>query len=167
MISITQLETPLGTMFACATEQGVCLLEFTDRLKLDTEFKILSKFFNAKIIHGEHKHFNKLKQQLNEYLEGKRKSFTIPLVTPGTEFQQAVWTALQNIPYGSTQTYKQQAMVLKKPEAIRAVAHANGMNRISIIIPCHRVIGSDGSLTGYSGGLWRKKWLFDLEKENA
>ncbi|MDP1726959.1 MAG: methylated-DNA--[protein]-cysteine S-methyltransferase [Bacteroidota bacterium] len=167
MISITELETPLGTMFACATEHGVCLLEFTDRLKLETEFKSLAKLLNSDIIQGENKHFEVLKMQLNEYFEGNRKSFTVALYTPGTEFQQAVWAALQNITYGTTHTYKQQAMALKKPGAIRAVAHANGTNRISIIIPCHRVIGANGNLTGYSGGLWRKKWLLDLEKENV
>lgn len=167
IINITRLETPLGTMFACAVEQGICLLEFTDRKMLETEFKSLSKLLNANIIQGENKHFVKLNQQLNEYFEGKRKSFTVPLFTPGTEFQQSVWTALQNIPYGSTHSYKQQSIALKKPEAVRAVANANGMNRISIIIPCHRVIGEDGNLTGYGGGLWRKKWLLDLEKENA
>ncbi|MFA6582395.1 MAG: methylated-DNA--[protein]-cysteine S-methyltransferase, partial [Paludibacter sp.] len=86
------------------------------------------------------------------------------LFTPGSEFQQAVWKELQNIPYGTTRSYKEQATALKRPEAVRAVANANGMNRISILIPCHRVIGMDGSLTGYGGGLWRKKWLLDLEQ---
>lgn len=167
IINITRLETPLGTMFACAVEQGICLLEFTDRKMLETEFKSLSKLLNATIIQGENKHFDLLNQQLNEYFEGTRKSFTVPLFTLGTEFQQSVWAALQNIPYGSTLSYKQQSIALEKPEAVRAVANANGMNRISIIIPCHRVIGEDGNLTGYGGGLWRKKWLLDLEKENS
>ena len=167
IINITRLETPLGTMFACAVEQGICLLEFTDRKMLETEFKQLSKLLNANIIQGENQHFGLLHQQLNEYFEGTRKAFTVPLFTPGTAFQQSVWTALQNIPYGTTSTYKQQSIAMKKPEAVRAVANANGMNRVSILIPCHRVIGGDGSLTGYGGGLWRKKWLLDLERENA
>lgn len=166
VIDLTRFETPLGTMFAGAVEQGICLLEFTDRRMLETEFKVLSKLLNATIIQGENKHFDLLHQQLDEYFEGKRKEFSIPLVTPGSAFQQSVWKELQNIPYGSTRSYKQQATALQKPEAVRAVANANGMNRIAIIIPCHRVIGADGNLTGYGGGLWRKKWLLDLENES-
>ena len=167
IINITRLETPLGTMFACAAEQGICLLEFTDRKMLETELKSLAKQLNANIIQGANKHFDLLRRQLDEYFEGKRKEFTIQLFTPGTEFQQSVWKVLQTIPYGSTYSYKQQAIALKKPDAFRAVANANGMNRISIIIPCHRVIGEDGNLIGYGGGLWRKKWLLDLEKQNV
>ena len=167
IINITRLETPLGTMFACAAEQGICLLEFTDRKMLETELKSLAKQLNANIIQGANKHFDLLRRQLDEYFEGKRKEFTIQLFTPGTEFQQSVWKVLQTIPYGSTYSYKQQAIALKKPDAFRAVANANGMNRISIIIPCHRVIGEDGNLIGYGGGLLRKKWLLDLEKQNG
>ena len=167
IINITRLETPLGTMFACAAEQGICLLEFTVRKMLETELKSLAKQLNANIIQGANKHFDLLRRQLDEYFEGKRKEFTIQLFTPGTEFQQSVWKVLQTIPYGSTYSYKQQAIALKKPDAFRAVANANGMNRISIIIPCHRVIGEDGNLIGYGGGLWRKKWLLDLEKQNG
>jgi AraC family transcriptional regulator of adaptative response/methylated-DNA-[protein]-cysteine methyltransferase len=167
VINITRLETPLGTMFACAVKQGICLLEFTDRKMLETEFKTLAKQLNATIIQGSNPHFDLLKQQLDEYFTGKRKQFTVPLFSPGTEFQQSVWQILQEIPYGATRNYKQQALVLNKPEAVRAVANANGMNRISILIPCHRVIGTDGSMTGYGGGLVRKKWLLDLEKSNS
>ena len=167
VINLMRLETPLGTMYAGAVEQGICLLEFTDRKMLETELKSLSKLLNARIIQGANKHFNLLSDQLGEYFEGKRKEFTVPLFTPGSEFQQTVWKELQNIPYGSTRSYKQQAQALKRPEAIRAVANANGMNRISILIPCHRVIGEDGNLTGYGGGIWRKKWLLDMEKRTT
>ena len=167
VINITRLETPLGTMYACAVEQGICLLEFTDRKMLETELKSLAKQLNASIIQGANKHFGLLRDQLSEYFEGTRKEFTVPLFTPGSEFQQTVWKELQNIPYGSTRSYKRQAIELKRPEAIRAVANANGMNRISILIPCHRVIGEDGNLTGYGGGIWRKKWLLDMEKRTA
>lgn len=163
VINITRLETPLGTMFACATDEGICLLEFTDRKMLETELKTLAKKLNANIIQGANKHFEILKQQLDEYFEGKRKQFTVPLFTPGTEFQQSVWQILQKIPYGTTRSYKQQSLLLDKPGATRAVANANGMNRISILIPCHRVIGDDGNLTGYGGGIFRKKWLLDME----
>jgi len=165
IVNIARLETPLGTMFTCAVAQGICLLEFTDRKMLETELKALTKLLNANIIQGANQHFDLLKKQLEEYFEGKRKEFTVPLFTPGTEFQESVWKELQNIPYGTTRSYKQQAAALQNPEAVRAVANANGMNRISIIIPCHRVIGNDGSLTGYGGGLWRKKWLLDMEKK--
>jgi AraC family transcriptional regulator of adaptative response/methylated-DNA-[protein]-cysteine methyltransferase len=167
VINIIRLETPLGTMFACAVEQGICLLEFTDRKMLETELKTLAKRLNANIIQGANKHFDLLKQELDEYFEGKRKQFTVPLFTPGTAFQQLVWKTLQTIPYGATHSYRQQSIVINKPEAVRAVANANGMNRISIIIPCHRVIGEDGNLTGYGGGLFRKKWLLEMEKSNC
>ncbi len=165
VINITRLETPLGTMFAGAVEEGICLLEFTDRKMLETELKTIAKSLNANIIQGENRHFNLLKKELEEYFKGKRKEFTVPLLTIGTEFQKSVWKELQNIPYGSTRSYLQQAAALGKPTAVRAVANANGMNRIAIIIPCHRVIGEDGSPTGYGGGIWRKKWLLDLEKK--
>ncbi|MDB5284245.1 MAG: O-6-methylguanine methyltransferase, partial [Bacteroidota bacterium] len=155
VINLKRIETPIGPMFAGGTEDGICLLEFTERRMLETEFKALTKLLNATIIQGENKHFKKLEKELTEYFAGKRKTFDIPLVTPGTEFQNAVWKELQTIPHGKTRSYKQQAKVLKRPAAIRAVANANGMNRISILIPCHRVIGEDGSMTGYGGGIWR------------
>jgi AraC family transcriptional regulator of adaptative response/methylated-DNA-[protein]-cysteine methyltransferase len=163
IIDITRIDTPLGTMLAGATDEGICLLEYTDRRMLETELKQLSERFNAVIVQGENKIFPILRQQLEEYFTGKRKEFSISLYTPGTEFQKAVWKELQTIPFGTTRSYKDQAKALGKPEAIRAIAHANGMNRISILIPCHRVIGSDGKLVGYGGGLWRKEKLLQLE----
>ncbi len=166
IINIIRIETPLGTMLAGAVDNGICLLEFSDRKMLETELKALAKSYNADIIQGNHHHFDLLKSQLMEYFDGKRREFTVPLSTPGTEFQKLVWETLQKIPYGSTLSYKQQSTTLRKPNAVRAVAHANGMNRISIIIPCHRVIGEDGNLTGYGGGIWRKKWLLDFENNN-
>jgi AraC family transcriptional regulator of adaptative response/methylated-DNA-[protein]-cysteine methyltransferase len=166
IIDLKRLETPLGTMFACAVSEGICLLEFTDRKMLETEFIMLAKSLNAVIVQGENDHFALLEQQLEEYFNGKRRSFSVPLSTPGSEFQHTVWTALQNIPYGETRTYSEQANAIAQPAAVRAVANANGMNKISILVPCHRVVGADGSLTGYGGGLWRKQWLLDLEKAN-
>ncbi|HEY0677094.1 MAG TPA: methylated-DNA--[protein]-cysteine S-methyltransferase [Chitinophagaceae bacterium] len=164
VINLTRLETPIGPMFAGAVEDGICLLEFTDRRMLETEFRQLRKLLNASIIQGHSPHFILLQQQLDEYFEGRRKSFTVPLVSPGSNFQQEVWKELQTIPYGSTRTYIEQALAINRPLSVRAVANANGCNRISILIPCHRVIGKDGHLTGYGGGLWRKKWLLDLER---
>lgn len=103
------------------------------------------------------------KQQLREYFSGKRKEFDIPIYQDGTEFQRRVWSELLKIPYGKTISYHQLAERLGDVKSIRAVGSANGKNKLSIIVPCHRVIGSDGSLTGYAGGLWRKKWLLDHE----
>lgn len=163
VIYIERFLTQLGPMFICATSKGICLLEFTDRRMLETEFKDLRKRLDAVIIPGTNKHIQLAKKELTAYFQGKLKTFTVNLDTPGTEFQQQVWTVLGEIPYGHTCSYLDQAKKLKNPNAVRAVANANGMNRVSIIIPCHRVIGSDGSLTGYGGGLARKKWLIELE----
>jgi AraC family transcriptional regulator of adaptative response/methylated-DNA-[protein]-cysteine methyltransferase len=165
MIKTTKIATPLGEMIAGATEEGVCLLEFHDRKMLPSEYKDLIRLLKTTIGEGVNNHLKALKKQLKEYFDGDRKEFTVPLVTPGTSFQQAVWKELLKIEYGSTRTYFEQSMALNQPDAIRAVANANGSNRIAIVIPCHRVIGSDGRLTGYGGGLKRKKWLLDHEKK--
>jgi AraC family transcriptional regulator, regulatory protein of adaptative response / methylated-DNA-[protein]-cysteine methyltransferase len=165
MITTTKIETELGILIAGAVNEGICLLEFSDRRMLKAEYRDLAKYFNTSIEEGDNKHFTILLTQLKEYFNGTREDFSLPLVTPGTEFQQLVWKELIKIPYGTTRTYFDQSVALGKPGSIRAVANANGMNRIAIIIPCHRVIGSDGSLTGYGGGLERKKWLIDHEKK--
>ena len=167
VINIVRFSTKLGPMFACATEKGLYLLEFTDRRMLETEFKDLCKHLNAVILPGKNKYLEQVQKELSEYFEGSRKAFSISLHIPGTDFQQLVWEKLQDIPYGETRSYLQQAQNINKPKAVRAVANANGHNRIAIIIPCHRVIGSDGSLTGYGGGLSRKKWLLDFESQNS
>jgi AraC family transcriptional regulator, regulatory protein of adaptative response / methylated-DNA-[protein]-cysteine methyltransferase len=165
LILTSIFETVLGTMIAGAVDEGICLLEFSDRRMLNTEYRDLKKYLRTEIEEGSNEHTVILRKQLNEYFMGERKEFDLQLVTPGTDFQKQVWKELMNIPYGSTRSYQQQADALGKPESIRAVANANGMNRIAIVIPCHRVIGSDGSLTGYGGGLKRKKWLLDHEKK--
>ena len=153
-------------MFGCATNKGVCLFEFANRRMLETEFKDLTKRLNAVILPGENEHLKQLQNEISEYFKGDRESFSIELDAPGTSFQQKVWKMLMTIPYGKTWSYQEQSIQLKKPKAVRAVANANGQNRIAIIIPCHRVIGKDGSLTGYGGGLERKKWLLDFERKN-
>lgn len=165
IINIVRFTTTLGPMYACATEAGICLVEFTNRKMLETEFKDLMKRLDAVILSGDNSYLNQVQLELKEYFDGKRINFTIPLHTPGAEFQQKVWEALQKIPYGETRSYKQQAIKLNNPKAVRAVASANGNNRIAIIIPCHRVIGGNGDLTGYAGGLLKKKWLLDHEKK--
>lgn len=163
-ISQTYIETPLGEMIACATDKGICLLEFNDRKKLDGQFKKLAKDLNANIVEQENKHFALLKKELEAYFNHDLKIFTVPLDLVGTEFQKKVWQALLIIPYGKTVSYLQQSESMGNPLSIRAVANANGMNKIAIIVPCHRVIGSNGKLTGYAGGLERKQFLLNLEK---
>lgn len=164
IIDLKRIETPLGTMFACAVDEGICLLEFTDRKNMEKQFISLSKALNAEIVQGENKHFKQLEDELAEYFEGKRNQFEVPLSITGTEFQKNVWQLLREIPIGETRTYKQQSELLGNPKAIRAVGTANGINKIAILIPCHRVIGSNGELVGYAGGIWRKQKLLELEK---
>jgi AraC family transcriptional regulator of adaptative response/methylated-DNA-[protein]-cysteine methyltransferase len=163
IIDLKKIETPIGTMIACANESGICLLEFSDRKILSKEMNAISKQFGADVIEGENPHFKTLEKELSEYFEGKRKDFSVPLLLVGTDFQKNVWKVLQTIPYGITKSYQQEAEILGNPKAVRAVANANGANKISIIIPCHRVIGSNGKLTGYGGGIWRKQKLLELE----
>ncbi|WP_438423871.1 bifunctional transcriptional activator/DNA repair enzyme AdaA [Aquimarina macrocephali] len=167
IILINRLTTPLGPMFICATDKGICLLEFVDRRMLETEFKDLQRLLDANIIIGENQHIKQAKKEIKEYFDGKRKVFDVKLETPGTDFQNEVWKCLQKIDYGKTTTYQSQAEKINNPKAIRAVASANGFNRISIIVPCHRVIGKDGKMTGYGGGIERKKWLIEHERNNA
>jgi AraC family transcriptional regulator of adaptative response/methylated-DNA-[protein]-cysteine methyltransferase len=166
VILINRLTTPLGPMFVCATDNGICLLEFVDRALLETEFKDLQRLLKANIIVGENEHIQQAKVELAEYFAGTRTQFNVQLETPGTDFQNTVWKALQTIRYGKTVSYQQQAEHIHNSKAVRAVANANGCNRIAIIIPCHRVIGKNGNLTGYSGGIERKRWLINHEQTN-
>jgi AraC family transcriptional regulator of adaptative response/methylated-DNA-[protein]-cysteine methyltransferase len=163
----SRITTPLGPMITVGNDDGICLLEFTDRKMLETELKQIVHYFKAKIFPGTNKHIEKLKEQINEYFGGTRKNFDVPLVTPGTSFQKEAWRILHGIPYGKTRSYKDQAVSLGNSNAARAVAKANGCNRISIVIPCHRVIAENGNLTGYGGGLWRKQWLLNHEKSHC
>lgn len=162
-IVMERFDTPLGPMFAAATERGLCLLEFTDRRMLETELRDLQKRLQTPIDYGSNAHTEQARRELAEYFAGSRTSFDVALDAPGTDFQQQVWNALLAIPFGETASYAEQAQRIGKPNAVRAVARANGMNRIAIVIPCHRVIGKDGSLTGYGGGLERKRWLLRHE----
>ncbi len=164
IIYFKNLETPLGTMIACAGESGICMLEYADRKSLTSELKEISLHFGAELVLGESPYFSILEQQLQEYFEGERTVFSVPLSPVGTDFQKKVWEVLIQIPYGTTTSYREQAIILGNPKAVRAVANANGMNKISILIPCHRIIGSNGTLTGYGGGIWRKQKLLEVEK---
>ena len=163
VIYVNRIETPLGPMVAGATDKGLCLLEFADRRMLETQLKRLIKWLNGFIVSGDNVFIKQISEQLEKYFGGGLKSFSVQLDLPGTEFQKAVWNELLKIPYGKTTTYESIAKQIKNPNAIRAVATANGDNRLGIIIPCHRVIGKDGKLHGYGGGLWRKRKLLEIE----
>lgn len=165
IILIHRFTTVLGPMFVCATAQGVCLLEFVDRRMLETEFKELQRRYQARIIASENEHTQQAEREITEYFAGKRQTFDVALDIRGTDFQQSVWRLLQTVPYGQTSNYQAQAVKLGKPQALRAVASANGHNRIAIIIPCHRIIGKDGSMVGYGGGIARKQWLIKHEQQ--
>lgn len=165
VIVIHRFTTTLGPMFVCATERGVCLLEFTDRRMLETEFRDLQRRLKARIMSGENSHTRQAEKEIGEYFAGTRQEFGLTLDAPGTDFQRAVWQALRDIPYGQTSWYQSLAGQIGKPAAVRAVAAANGANRIAIVIPCHRIIGKEGAMTGYGGGIARKEWLIEHERK--
>ena len=163
-IVTTAIDTPLGPIIAGATDEGLCLLEFTDRRMLEAQLTRLRALLKQPLVPGEHPHLAHAREELHGYLAGTVQTFTVPLVFRGTPFEERVWRELMRIPYGETLSYAQLATRVQAPGAQRAVGRANGMNRISIIIPCHRVVNSDGKLGGYGGGLWRKHWLLALER---
>lgn len=158
------VESPLGPLLIAATSDGICLVEFTDRRMLDAQFATLRRHFKRAIVPGENQHIKLLKKELSDYFNGSLKHFSVPLVYPGTTFQQRVWKELLRIPHGKTVSYEDVARRIGSPTAQRAVGHANGLNRIAIVIPCHRVVNKDGELGGYGGGLWRKQRLLMLEQ---
>lgn len=164
IVYLNRILTPLGPMLAGATNEGICLLEFLDRRMLGTQLRILIKRLNCNFVPGSNEVIESLSGELKEYFNGNLKQFKTPVIFPGTTFQMRVWKNLINIPSGTTISYEHLAGQIGQPAAVRAVASANGANRIAIVIPCHRVIGKDGNLTGYGGGLWRKKFLIELEK---
>jgi len=166
-IFTAEIQTPIGKMLACATEQGICLLEFDDRKNLKKQLNDIENYLSGDRVEQTNEHLEQLEEQLSDYFLGKRTDFDLPLVLSGTPFQEKVWTALREIPFGKQETYKGLTNRLGDPKAIRAVAGANGANKMAIIIPCHRVVGSDGKLTGYAGGLWRKKWLLNHESKQT
>jgi len=166
-IWINRIGTPLGSMIMGVHDGGLCLLEFAERRMLDTQLKRLRQRMGRVFLPGDHPLMKQVKQELGSYFEGKLRKFSVPLQAPGTAFQEAVWAALVKIPYGEMQSYADVAGKIGKASAVRAVGRANGDNRIAIIIPCHRVVGSDGELTGYGGGLWRKEYLLAMEQAQA
>lgn len=166
-ILVTRILTPLGPMVAGANDDGIALLEFAERRRLERQVRTVSKRLATTCTPGDHAWLRKLESQLAEYFDGKRTTFDVPLVLPGTDFQRDVWSRLVEIPSGETRSYDAIARAIGRPKAVRAVGRANGDNRIAILVPCHRVVGSDGRLTGYGGGLWRKQALLDLEADRT
>ena len=163
-VVITMLESPLGPLLAGATDQGIVFLEYTDRRMLEHNLKMMRRRFGCAVVPGQHPSLERLREELNEYFKGERREFTVPVAPRGTPFQEKVWHSLRRIPHGETISYDELARRVGQRTAQRAVARANGMNCVAIIIPCHWVIGKDGSLTGYGGGLWRKRLLLELER---
>ncbi len=157
--------SPLGPMLIVASERGVCLLEFVDRRALETELEYIRNRFGALIVPGKNEHVDQLASELEDYFTGPFARFSTALDPRGTPFQQAVWNELRKIPIGETRSYSAIARALGRPGGQRAIGHANGQNRIAIVIPCHRVIRENGELSGYGGGVWRKKWLLEHERK--
>ncbi len=164
VVSVTRLSTPLGLMVAAADAENLLLLEFADRRMLSTQFRTLARRTGSVFVPGGGEILERTRAQLDEYFEGTRSEFDLPVHAPGTPFQEEVWDALREIPSGETRSYSDIAERVGRPTAVRAVARANGTNRLAIVIPCHRVIAADGGLSGYGGGVWRKRRLLELER---
>ncbi len=163
VVTVARIATPLGPMLAGATDEALVLLEFVDRRMLETQLMRLRDRLGCLFVPGGSPLLAAVEEELAAYFGGALRRFSVPLLTPGTDFQQEVWNALRKIPYGATVSYGELAERLGRQGSQRAVARANGDNRIAIVIPCHRVIGADGSLTGYGGGVWRKRRMLELE----
>ncbi|MGV0979365.1 methylated-DNA--[protein]-cysteine S-methyltransferase [Empedobacter falsenii] len=163
MFRSKKIQTPLGEMLAIKSEKGLCMLEFFDGKSTEKQLKEIENL--GEILEKDDDILNRLENELNDYFKGNLKEFTIPLDLIGTDFQKKVWNELIKIPFGETRSYKEQSIAIGDLLAIRAVANANGKNKIAIVVPCHRVIGSDGSLTGYAGGKKRKQFLLELESQ--
>ena len=160
------LDTPIGAMLAVAGEAGLHLLEFSERKALPGEIARLKQRVGP-ISFGQHPVIDALEHQLGDYFAGRSASFDVPLARQGTAFEETVWNALRQVPAGETRSYGDIACAIGRPEAARAVARANGANPVAILVPCHRIIGADGSLTGYGGRIWRKQWLLEHERRMA
>lgn len=152
----THFDSPMGALLAIATDDAITDLHVVSG-------KYVPAMHDDWIDSPSLPVFLQLRQELTEYFVGTRKSFTVKLAPEGTEFQKAAWKALTQIPYGQTRTYGEQAAAIGNPKAVRAIGAANGRNPIGIVVPCHRVIGANGTLTGYAGGLDKKEFLLRLE----
>jgi O-6-methylguanine DNA methyltransferase len=166
-IVTTMFDTPLGPMLAGATDDGVCLAEFTDRRMLPTELETLRRRLRRPIVAGSHPHLDRLRSELTEYFAGTGRGFDVPLVAPGSAFQQRTWAELRRLAPGTTVSYEELAERVGRPHAQRSVGTANGANRIAVVIPCHRVVRKSGETGNYGGGRWRKEWLLAHEARAA
>jgi AraC family transcriptional regulator of adaptative response/methylated-DNA-[protein]-cysteine methyltransferase len=166
LVRVSRIATPLGDLVAGATDGALVLLEFADRRMLATQLARLARLTGCVYAPGTNEVLELARRELDAYFAGESARFTVALELPGTEFQRAVWAELRRIEPGATISYARLASAIGRPSAVRAVARANGDNRLAIVVPCHRVVGSDGELTGYGGGLWRKKRLLELERDS-
>jgi AraC family transcriptional regulator of adaptative response/methylated-DNA-[protein]-cysteine methyltransferase len=157
------IDGPLGALIAGASPDGICLLEFPEPGRLEPQLQAIRRRLGCDIEAGASPHLDQLQRELAAYFSGALAQFTVPLVMRGTPFQERVWSALRRIPYGETRSYQDLAEAIGAPGAPRAVGHANGMNPVAIVVPCHRVINKNGGLGGYGGQLWRKERLLRLE----
>ncbi|MBO3759615.1 trifunctional transcriptional activator/DNA repair protein Ada/methylated-DNA--[protein]-cysteine S-methyltransferase [Ciceribacter sp. L1K22] len=158
------IETPIGPMMAIACDHALHLLEFIDRPALPAEIRRLQKTNGCGIVMGRTTVTDRIESELRRYFDGYNDGFSTPLAGHGTPFERMVWDELRRIPAGTVRSYSEQANAIGRTSAVRAVARANGANQIAIVVPCHRVLGVNGLLTGYGGGLWRKRWLLEHEK---
>jgi len=164
MINIDYYNTPLGELILGSWGEKLCLCDWKFRSIRGTIDSRIQKALKTQYIHEKSEIIEETKRQLEQYFKGKRRDFSIPVLLIGTEFQKTVWKVLMGIPYGTTKSYSQLSNEIGAGKSFRAVASANGANAISILVPCHRVIGNRGNLTGYAGGLNAKKQLLKLEK---
>lgn len=163
-IRIATLASPLGPLVAGATPASVCLLEFADPVRLEGQLDTLSRVYGVRLCEGDGPVLQQLREEMAAYFARRLPRFTVPLDHPGTRFQERVWRTLQEIPCGETWSYERMAARIGQPTAVRAVGAANGRNRLAILVPCHRLVGSNGKLVGYGGGLERKRWLLEHER---
>jgi len=163
-VAVDWVASPVGPLVIGATMDAIVLLEFSSVERLEAQFARLRKQFREGLARANLPLLDVLRAQLAEYFSGARRQFDVPLHYGGSDFQHQVWSALRDIPYGETCSYGAIAKRLGDPKAMRAVGAANGLNPISIVIPCHRVVNANGELGGYGGGLWRKRKLLDLER---
>jgi AraC family transcriptional regulator, regulatory protein of adaptative response / methylated-DNA-[protein]-cysteine methyltransferase len=167
LLTINRILTPLGPMIAAADDEALHLLEFADRRLLPAQLSRLRQRLDCGFAAGDNAVLARSRSELAEYFDGTRSHFTVPIALSGTDFQQSVWRQLQQIPYSATVTYEAVARSIGRARAIRAVGRANSDNRLAIIVPCHRVVRRDGTLSGYSGGVRRKEWLLSHEQSIA
>ena len=166
-IEIQYYKTKFGEFVLGSFKNKLCLLDFRYRkMRAKVDYRI-KNILNAEYLIQNNKILKEVRKQINEYFSSRRKNFEVPILTVGSTFQKKVWKSLLNVKYGETASYLDIAKDIRNEKAVRAVASANGANSLAIIIPCHRIIGSNGKLVGYGGGLSIKKKLLDLEKKNS